>query len=464
MHKYRRLLGSSTLRLGLLASVLIWIASSTVAIVIHYFTQLALIDEASRQLDQQQAVVLKNIDELAAEAEPSRWLYRRLSGQIAQSNYCLILRDSEGDVLISNARQEKKPVFHNNDLFSIERIERDPSMPVKHCIAREIKLNDGGVFFFGIPFENTLSILSQLNNFRFWGLLSSALLSLIIGAAIGIRGMKGLQKINVACNYVAQGDLSHRIPVSENQDDFDRLGETINAMLDQISQLMLGVTRVSDAIAHDLRTPLARMRNQLEFMQQKHGHSDDIDALTQQLDHILNAFNALLRIAQLEQGSLRQAFIRFDFRDVLTTALSIYEVVFEEKSIALKIHQTKDALPYFGDRDLWIQALCNLLDNAYKYTPDHGRVDVYLKKQDNQILLSVNDSGPGIPNTEHDNVFTRFYRLESHRSQSGIGLGLSLVRAVCHVHNATIKLGDNNTNDAKTGLSVQITLPMDLTV
>jgi signal transduction histidine kinase len=466
MNRLQRLLQSSTIRLGLLASLLIWIASSTVAIAIYHFTLLALIDEAGKQLDRQQTALLKGIDDLAAEAEPSRWLYRRLSGQIAQTPYCLRLIDSEGEVLISNAKQEQTPVFKNDELFSIQRIERDNNLPSTRCLAREIILKDGGIFHFGIAFENTINIIGQLDRLRFWGLLSSAVLSLLIGSAISLRGLKGLQKINIACVHVAQGDLSHRIPVSDYRDDFDRLAETINAMLDQIGQLMSGVSRVSDAIAHDLRTPLARMRNQIELMQQKDGASEELNVLTQQLDHILNAFNALLRIAQLEQGSLRQAFTHFDFRDVLSTALSLYELVFDEKSIQLTIHQHNTALPCFGDRDLWIQALSNLLDNAYKYTPENGHVTIMLEKRAQQIYLTVRDSGPGIPKAEHSNVFTRFYRLESHRSQSGTGLGLSLVRAVCNVHHATITLDDNTldvaNNPATRGLAVCIAIPMDL--
>jgi signal transduction histidine kinase len=461
MNRLQRLLYSSTFRLGLLASVFIWIASSTVAIAIYHFTVLALIEEAGIQLDQEQSALLKGLDELAAEAEPSRWLYRRLSGQIAQTPYCLRLVDGEGEVMISNSKQEETPVFKNDTLFSIQRIQPDSTQPVR-CLAREISLKDGGIFHFGIAFENTLNIISQLDKLRFWGLFISAGLALLIGSLISLRGLRGLQKINVACVHVAQGDLTHRIPVTDNNDDFDRLGETINTMLDQISQLMLGVSRVSDAIAHDLRTPLARMRSQIELMQQKSGYNDDqLDILSQQLDHILNAFNALLRISQLEQGSLRQAFSYFDFREVLNTALSLYELVFEEKSIQLHINQENCELPCFGDRDLWIQALSNLLDNAYKYTPTDGRVNITLKTIGQKIYLTVSDSGPGIPEAEHDNVFTRFYRLESHRSQSGTGLGLSLVRAVCNVHHASITLSDSDCENNSTGLSVTIATPMD---
>lgn len=460
MFNINRLYRSSTLRLSLLASILIWVASSAVAIVIHHFTLIALVDEASRQLQHQEEIILKGIEDLAAEAEPSRWLYRRLSGQIAQALYCIRLTDSENEVLISNSRPEKKPIFQNKDLFTIERID-DGNNRFSHCLSRKTVLQDGGIFYFGIPFENTLHLIDQMDNFRFWGLFTSALLSLLIGITISLRGLKGLQTINRACAHVTQGDLSHRIPISKSRDDFDRLAQTINTMLDKISMLMSGVSQVSDSIAHDLRTPLARMRNQIELMQRKQS-SDELTLLMSQLDHILNAFNALLRISQLEQGSLRQAFTHFDFKDVVTSALNLYEIVFEDKSIKFDALITDETFPCFGDKELWIQTLSNLLDNAYKYTPQNGQVSLTLNKEHKKIILIVCDSGPGIPSTEHSNVFTRFYRLERHRSQSGTGLGLSLVRAVCQVHNATIQLSNNSESDSGTGLNVKISIPMDV--
>ncbi len=243
----------------------------------------------------------------------------------------------------------------------------------------------------------------------------------------------------------------------KGDDDIDHIAAAVNHMLDQIEQLMEGVREVSDAIAHDLKTPLARLRGQLELLLSISDRSDDaIDAVIAEADQVLNAFNALLRIAQLEQGTRRQAFIHFDFRVVLEQARDIYELVFADKNIRFEIEKSSEPLPVCGDRDLWLQALSNLLDNAYKYTPAGGSVRISAQPRASHIELTVHDSGPGIPTDEHKNVFKRFYRLDKHRSQKGTGLGLSLVAAVCKVHHAVIAL------DNAQGLVVRIRIPLDI--
>jgi len=181
-----------------------------------------------------------------------------------------------------------------------------------------------------------------------------------------------------------------------------------------------------------------------------------IDAVIAEADLVLGAFNALLRIAQLEQGTRRQAFIHFDFNVVLAQTRDIYELVFADKNIHFHIEPTTLQFPVYGDRELWLQAVSNLLDNAYKYTPEGGSVAIALQRSEHHVVLQIRDTGPGIPSGEYKNVFKRFYRLEKHRSQKGTGLGLSLVAAVCKVHGAEIELDKDN------GLVVTIRMPLDV--
>jgi signal transduction histidine kinase len=274
------------------------------------------------------------------------------------------------------------------------------------------------------------------------------------------RTLRRLSAIYQVCDRVATGDLKQRIQLRGGNDDIDRISAAINNMLDQIEQLMEGVREVSDAIAHDLKTPLARLRGQLELLLSISERSDDaIDAVIAEADQVLNAFNALLRIAQLEQGTRRQAFVHFDFIAVLQQVRDIFELVFADKNIRFAIDIGADehaSFPIYGDRDLWLQALSNLLDNAYKYTPEGGAVTIALRRENASIALQIRDTGPGIPSGERRNVFKRFYRLEKHRSQKGTGLGLSLVAAVCKVHNAQIDLDNDG------GLIVNIRMPLDL--
>jgi signal transduction histidine kinase len=265
-----------------------------------------------------------------------------------------------------------------------------------------------------------------------------------------------MHTLSNVCDRVAAGDLKQRLPVSGRNDDFDHISAAINHMLDQIEQLMEGVREVSDAIAHDLKTPLARLRGQLELLLNIPERSDEaIESVITEADQVLSAFNALLRIAQLEQGTRRQAFVHFDFRAVTDHAREIFEIVFAEKNIQFSIQADDDNYPVYGDRELWLQALSNLLDNAYKYTPEGGQIGIRLQRSETDITVEVHDSGPGIPARERTNVFKRFYRLDKHRGTKGTGLGLSLVAAVCKVHRATIELDNDH------GLVVRIAMPLD---
>jgi len=219
----------------------------------------------------------------------------------------------------------------------------------------------------------------------------------------------------------------------------------LNAMLDRIEELMDDVRRVSDSIAHDLRTPLARLRNRLELLCiDAERHNGDADLAKQAMadaDGLLETFNALLRIARIETRQRREAFDKLDMGTLLHDVVELYEPLAEEKGQSLKL-QIDDIVHLRGDRDLLFQAMANLLDNAIKYTPSQGRIRVTLEARDGHGRITLADSGPGIPETERQQVFQRFYRLEKSRTSPGSGLGLSLVEAVAKIHGMTMKLED----------------------
>lgn len=458
----RSALRSSLLRVSLTTGLTLWVLNSAVILGIYNFTLRALVNDIGHRIELKIDHRLQDWPkQLPKHAGVTTWLYRQLAVEIAELQDCAALSDPSGETQLANIDQNETPQFRYRNFFTAtftgHRWQNEKNSEAITCLVTDRVLTDGGHLIYGVPFDSYLRTIEMLDRLRFWGLLLTALVTIGVPLSLGLRTLQRLRSIQQVCDRVAAGDLKLRAQVTNSDDDIDHIAAAVNHMLDQIEQLMEGVREVSDAIAHDLKTPLARLRGQLELLLSISERSDDaIDAVIAEADQVLNAFNALLRIAQLEQGTRRQAFIHFDFRVVLEQAREIYELVFADKNIRFAIEHSAEPLPVCGDRDLWLQALSNLLDNAYKYTPAGGSVTISAQPSASHIELTVRDSGPGIPADEHKNVFKRFYRLDKHRSQKGTGLGLSLVAAVCKVHHAAIAL------DNAQGLVVRIQIPLDI--
>lgn len=250
---------------------------------------------------------------------------------------------------------------------------------------------------------------------------------------ISIFVVSGTNKVAATAREIMDtGDLSRRIDIGSHWDDLGNMTTVLNLLLSRLEQLMEGVRQVSDNIAHDLRTPLTRLRNKIEASE-----SDKKDELMKEADHLLSTFNALLRISRIETEQQRSRFQRLDLSDVLQDVIDFYEPLAEEKAISL--HASLQKAPIEGDRDLLFQALANILDNALKYTPASGSVHLVLSRQDGKIYLSVTDSGSGVPDSDLERIFERFYRSDGSRSTSGTGLGLSLVAAVIALHRGSVR-------------------------
>lgn len=278
-----------------------------------------------------------------------------------------------------------------------------------------------------------------------WGLAAMAVLA-VLGSYLMAGSIAGrLEQINRISQDIRHGDLSRRMPQGPGRDEFDRLAGNLNRMLDQIQSLMEGVRSVSDAIAHDLRTPLARLRTRLERLRK--APQGELEAGVEQsiaeTDSMLATFNALLSIAQLEAGSRRTDFADVDLQALMVDIVDLYEPVASDKNIDLRLEQIA-AVSLQGDRNLLFQAISNLVDNAVKYTPEGGSVQLELLRRGQGPRLVVGDSGPGIPAGERGRVFERFYRLDAHRDSAGNGLGLTLVAAVAKLHDSRLELRDND--------------------
>jgi signal transduction histidine kinase len=281
-----------------------------------------------------------------------------------------------------------------------------------------------------------------------WGLGLMLVLGSVVGWWMSQRMARRIEAINRANRDIISGDLSRRIPLQGTNDEMDRLAGGLNEMLDRIQALMEDVRRVSDNIAHDLRTPLGRLHNQLDNLRsevQRAGlDTASVENALSESEALLATFNALLRIARIEARSRTEGFTHVDLTALVFDAAEYYEPLAEARDQTLVV-DAAPAVQLVGDPDLLFQAIANLLDNAIKYTPMGGEVQVTLAlKASGGAELTVADTGPGIPPDAYQQVFQRFFRLEVSRSTPGSGLGLSLVEAVAHLHGIAIGVSDNS--------------------
>ncbi len=262
--------------------------------------------------------------------------------------------------------------------------------------------------------------------------------------------------INRSSRDIMEGDLSQRLPIAGTGDELDQLGRNLNAMLDQIEALMTGMRQVTDNVAHDLRSPLNRLRNRLEVTLMQEASPEDyklaLEKTIAEADGLLGTFNALLMIARAEAGSLRDSMTWVDLSATLHDAAELYEPVAEENDLAFAV-DVPEGLTIWGNRELLSQAVANLLDNAIKHgMPQTGNAARVIEiaaapdpaRSGRGVILSVGDHGPGIPEEERQHVLERFVRLEASRNTPGSGLGLSLVAAVARLHGGVIELADND--------------------
>ena len=277
------------------------------------------------------------------------------------------------------------------------------------------------------------------------GTAITVLLALGGGIVLAIGYLRRIEEVNRAIRSIMDGDLTQRVPTRGGRDEMEHLAENLNAMLERIQALLESLKRVSDDIAHDLRTPLSRLRQRLESARSatySDGHACVIEQSIAEVDAILDTFTALLRIAQIESGSRRSAFARVNLSQLLTTVVETYAAVAEDRGHRMQASIAPNTIVQ-GDRDLILQMVANLVENAIQHMAPGGDIALQLSEEAGVPILRVRDSGPGIPEAERAKVFRRFYRLEQNRTTPGNGLGLALVKAVVELHAASIELGDN---------------------
>jgi signal transduction histidine kinase len=277
-------------------------------------------------------------------------------------------------------------------------------------------------------------------------LILSVGLAITMGWFLGRTFLRRIDSINRTAGLVADGKLSNRITLSDRNDEFDELASHLNAMLDKIELLLTGMREVTDNVAHDLRKPLTRMRNRIEVTLLDQRDSEEyrhaLEETIADVNELMHTFNSLLEIAQAEAGSFRGEWTDVDLSELLQDIGELFMDEAEDHPARFNF-QIEPGLHARGNRHLLAQAISNLLDNAFKYTPDNCSITLSARSESDLIYIIVADQGPGIPAEQRGHVLERFVRLDTARAMNGNGLGLSLVKAVAALHKAELRLEDN---------------------
>jgi len=339
------------------------------------------------------------------------------------------------------------------------------------ALARVTELSNGFRLLIGRDLEERRRLFGIVAKAAQWSLLVVVVLGLGGGIFVARRVLRRIDAMTGTTQRIMAGDLSGRLPVGRSGDELDRLAENLNAMLERIEALMVGLKEVSDNIAHDLKTPLTRLRNRAEEALAKSGTEAEyrgaLERTIEESDGLIRTFNALLMIARAESGQARGNMDDFDAADVAKGIHELYEPLAEDGGMTLQVRTV--SAPLHGNRELISQALANLVENAIKYgkpvasaqplgadavAPSARDILIEVRRDGDSVLLSVRDHGPGIPEADRKHAVERFVRLEASRTQPGSGLGLSLASAVATLHSGELRLAD-----AYPGLAATLALP-----
>ena len=325
------------------------------------------------------------------------------------------------------------------------RTDDDAESTPNVAIVRVYLLPAGFRLLVGRDVDERARLRGVIQNAFGSSLLVIGLLGCAGGWFITRRVLKRVDDMTETTRTIMAGELGGRLKVAGTGDELDRLAQNLNAMLDRIGELMTGLREVSDNIAHDLKTPLTRLRNKadeaLREAQTPEALRAALEATLEESDNLIRIFNALLMIARLEAGGAREGLSNFDAAEAVRDVAELYEALAEEAGVPLEV-SVEGRLPVHGSRELLGQAVANLLDNAVKYG-GAGPVTVTAARAGDTVVIAVGDRGPGIAEADRGRVLERFVRLESARSRPGFGLGLSLAAAVARLHGGVLRLEDN---------------------
>lgn len=441
-----RPLSTSTFRLTL-AYLALFSLSAALLLAIVYVASVNFMEQQTRQIiDDEVAWLLEQyawgrldvlqaiVDERAA-AEPNR-----------RAMY--LLTDADGRFLAGNLDRfpEEQPDQTFYAEFVVQVSEGGRRLPTAHAaLAKIVELDHGGMLLVGRDVHENERAQRLMGTAILIGLGVMLVLGIVGGLILSRWMLNRLERINRATARIIAGDLTQRIGTDGVGDEFDELAQNLNRMLERIERLLVSMRQVSDDIAHDLRTPLNRLRSRIEVALMGDLDAAEmrelLEATLRDADRLIETFNALLAIARAEAGAKHEDWERLDLTALARDVVELYEPLAEERGITLRLIGGRGAVIH-GHHQLVAQAIANLTDNAIKYTPEGGTVTITTTGTPGPALI-VADTGPGIRPEQREQAKQRFVRLDPQRSTPGSGLGLSLVDAVAKLHDARLELGDN---------------------
>ena len=458
-----KLFRTTTFRLSL-SYLALFSAAAILAIVYIYWNTTVLL---SQQLSQTIDAELKGLAEQyrAGGLEQLVRTVAERSGTPGNSLY--LVADKEGRKLAGNLSAVTPDLW--NSLGPVEFVYRRPApggVENRLAFANVFRLPSGSRLIVGRDIEDRRQLARMVRTTMLWGLGVMALFGIGGGYWVSRRLLARIDSLSDTTRTIMGGDLSGRLPVNSSGDELDRLAQSLNLMLARIEQLMAGLREVSDNIAHDLKTPLSRLRNRVEAaLREPYGepvYREALERTIEEADGLIKTFNALLSIARIEAGAGPENRETLDVSALLRDVAELYEPVAEERGLELKA-EAEAPVHIKADRQLIGQAIANLVDNAIKYGsvetavgPARPEVTVSAVAKNGVAEIIVTDRGPGVPIAERERVLDRFVRLEASRSEPGSGLGLSLVAAVARLHGGSLRLEDN-----APGLKVILALPVN---
>lgn len=442
---------SVAFRLSLIGGALV-VASVLLVSAAVYF---ATIGTMVNQVDKKILEIAQNFT-IAAEKRGIQSVVRRIETSLADGVdsdvEIFLLMNASGEIIAGNVSHWNGS--RDNSAIVISQIVTRNGISAESRITTRT-LTDDAFLVIGRDMSDINAVRNLLVQATIGGGLLAIILAVVAMFTLRHQIERKVHSIRIVTQDIEAGNINRRILISNNQDEFDRLNGDINRMLDRIQHLMDGVQNISNAIAHNIKTPLSLIRNRLEEATRNHKDESELSSASSfsidRIDQLIVMLEKLLQIAEAESGTRRQPFTLVNFSEMVQPILELYDAAAEERGIVISTY-IPTHLEIIGDADLLSSALMNLLDNSFKYATGSTQIDIIVKEQANQIVLIVQDDGPGIPEAEHGRVLRHFYRLNSQ--QPGSGLGLAIVMAFTQLHGGII-----STEDAGPGFRVKMTFP-----